>query len=107
MRKKITAAIVAIATLGALGGVAASSGATGSAASGGGSRLDDGAALLGQAKISEPQAISAAQGAADGALNEVDLEQYAGRLVFNVDVGSSDVKVDAGSGKVLDVAHDD
>ena len=106
MRKKITAAIVGIAALGALGGVAASSGAAGGAASGG-SRLDDGAALLGQAKISERHAISAAQGAADGALNEVDLEQYAGKLVFNVDVGSSDVKVDAGSGKVLDVAHDD
>ena len=39
-----------------------------------GSRLDDGKDLLGQAKITERQAIAAAQGAASGALNEVDLE---------------------------------
>jgi len=62
--------------------------------------------LLPQATISEQQAISAAQGAATGDLNEVDLEQFSGRLVFNVDVGSSDVKVDATSGKVLSAPHD-
>ena len=73
----------------------------------GGSRLDDGKDLLGQAKITERQAIAAAQGAASGALNEVDLEHYNGRLVFNVDVGASDVKVDASTGDVLASTHDD
>ena len=40
-------------------------------------------------------------------LCEVDLEHYDGRLVFNVDVGSSDVKVDAVTGDVLATPHDD
>ena len=38
-----------------------------------GSRLDDGADLLSQAKISEQEAITAAQTAASGPLSEVDL----------------------------------
>ena len=77
------------------------------AAGGGASRLDDGKALLPQAKITEQQAIAAAQTAASGGLNEVDLEHAGGRLVFNVDVGSADVKVDAATGKVVRVDHDD
>ena len=72
-----------------------------------GSRLDDGADLLSQAKISEQQAITAAQTAASGPLNEVDLEDYEGALVFNVDVGSHDVKVDAATGKVLAAPQDE
>ncbi|MCW3013370.1 MAG: hypothetical protein JWO02_462 [Solirubrobacterales bacterium] len=105
MRNRIIGmAVVGIATLGAAGGVAA---ASGSSAAAGGSRLDDGKELLAEATITEQQAITAAQGAAKGDLNEVDLEQYSGRLVFNVDVGSHDVKVDAGSGQVLAVSQDD
>ena len=72
-----------------------------------GSRLDDGADLLSQAKISEQDAIAAAQTAASGPLSEVDLEDYQGQLVFNVDVGSHDVKVDAASGEVLAAPVDD
>jgi uncharacterized membrane protein YkoI len=99
MRTKLIAIAVGIAALGAAGGVAAAS--SGSATAAGGSRLDDGKDLLSRATISESQAIAAAQRAASGALNEVDLEDYQGKLVFNVDVGDSDVKVDAGTGKVL------
>jgi uncharacterized membrane protein YkoI len=72
-----------------------------------GSRLDDGADLLPQAKITEADAIQAAQTAATGPLNEVDLEDYQGQLVFNVDVGSHDVKVDAANGNVLAAPVDD
>jgi len=72
-----------------------------------GSRLDDGANLLPQAQITEAQAIRAAQTAASGPLNEVDLEDYQGHLVFNVDVGSHDVKVDASNGNVLAAPVDD
>ena len=108
MHRRVTAGAAALALLAAGGaGIATASGSNptgGGAASG--SRLDDGKDLLGQAGISESQAIAAAQGAASGALNEVDLERYKGRLVFNVDVGSSDVKVDATSGKVLSAPHD-
>jgi Peptidase propeptide and YPEB domain len=67
------------------------------------SRLDDAKALLPQARISEQQAIAGAP----GALNEVDLERYHGQLVFNVDIGSHDVKVDATTGEVLGAGQDD
>ena len=97
MHKKITGLVVGIAAFGALGGVASASS----------SRLDDGKQLLSQAKITEQQAIAAAQGAAKGDLNEIDLEPWAGRLAFNVDVGSQEVKVDAKTGKVLAVVNAD
>jgi uncharacterized membrane protein YkoI len=91
------------------GGVAL---ATGSAPAAGtaaapASRLDDGKDLLPQAKISEQDAIAAAQRAASGALNEVDLEHAAGKLVYNVDVGDHDVKVDAATGDVVRSDQDD
>src|SRR3954462_13827752 len=73
----------------------------------GGSRLDDGKDLAGQARISESQAIAAAQTAASGALNEVDLEHRSGRLIYTVDVGAKDVKVDASTAQVVAVDADD
>jgi uncharacterized membrane protein YkoI len=69
--------------------------------------LDDGASLLPQAGITLEAAVRAAQGAAPGKLGEVDLEYLGGALVFNVDVGNQDVKVDAASGEVLSVDADD
>ena len=77
------------------------------AGGGGASRLDDGKDLLPQAGITEQQAIAAARTAASGAVDEVDLEHAGKRLVFNVDVGSADVKVDAATGEVVRVDHDD
>ena len=64
-------------------------------------KLDDGADLLSQAGITVEEAIAAAQGAVTGNIGEIDLEQYHGKLVFNVDVGDKDVKVDASNGSVL------
>jgi uncharacterized membrane protein YkoI len=96
---------LAVTAIGASGaGVAAASGGSASPT---GSRLDDGKQYLSQAKVTEQQAIAAAQRAASGALNEVDLEYYNGQLSWNVDVGSKNVKVDAGTGKVLDASHTD
>jgi uncharacterized membrane protein YkoI len=69
--------------------------------------LDDGAAFLPEASISVEDAIAAAQGAAEGAVGEVDLENYRGELVFIVDIGWNDVVVDATSGEVLGVEVDD
>jgi uncharacterized membrane protein YkoI len=63
--------------------------------------LDDGKDLLPQAGITIDQAIKAAQGANTGSLGEVDLEHYKGQLVFNVDIGDHDVKVDAANGNIL------
>lgn len=69
--------------------------------------LDDGKELLPQASITLDQAIAKAQDAASGEIGEVDLEDYNGTLVFNVDVGSSDVKIDAQTGEVLATDQDD
>jgi uncharacterized membrane protein YkoI len=100
MRTKVTVLAAGVAAASAVTGVAV---ASGGAASG----LDDGKSLLPQAAITEQQAVGAARGPASGAVGEVDLEHYAGRLVFNVDVGSRDVKVDAASGRVLAANADD
>lgn len=100
-KTRIAGALAAVAVLGAAG--AAIAGASGTGGAAGGSRMDDGKALLPKAAISESAAIAAAQSRADGALNEVDLEYRDGRLVFNVDVGAHDVKVDAASGAITAV----
>lgn len=103
MRAKVMAAVIGTAAVGLAGvGVAWAAGG-----GGGASRLDDGKDLLAQAQITEQQAIAAAQTAASGALNEVDLEHRDGRLVFNVDVGRHDVKVDAATGQVVAADADD
>jgi len=69
--------------------------------------LDDGQDLLPQAQISLEQAIEAAKAAQTGAIGEIDLEHFEGHLVFNVDVGDKDVKVDAQNGTVLSADSDD
>jgi uncharacterized membrane protein YkoI len=105
MRRTLTAIAAGAAVLAiAVPALAAN---RGHAASAPASRLDDGKALLSKAKISEQEAITAARSAASGALDEVDLEYRDGTLVFNVDVGAKDVKVDAASGDVVAVDQDD
>jgi uncharacterized membrane protein YkoI len=111
MRRSLTTAAASVAAIGAAAGVAFAAGGSSSppAATGAGApapRIDDGAQLLPQAGITEQQAIHAALSAASGKLNEIDLEQYRGTLVFNVDVGQRDVKVDAATGKVLAAVFD-
>jgi uncharacterized membrane protein YkoI len=69
--------------------------------------IDDGAGLLPQATITLEQAITAAQDAAEGSLGEVDLEYAGDRLVFNVDIGENDIKVDAADGSIVSVDNDD
>jgi uncharacterized membrane protein YkoI len=115
MKMKALTTLGAVVALGATaGGVAYAAGNSRTAASGGSgssaapaSRLDDGKQYLSQAKIGEQDAIAAAQTRASGALNEVDLEQRDGQLVWNVDVGAHDVKVDAANGNVVAVDADD
>jgi uncharacterized membrane protein YkoI len=94
--KKILGIVAAVAIAG--GGIGAALASGSGAAT---SRLDDGGPLLSRAKISEQTAIKAAQGAGSGDLFEVDLEGYEGHLVFNVDLGSKDIKVNAVNGAVL------
>ena len=69
--------------------------------------LDDGEELLPRATLTVEQAIAAARDVASGPIGEIDLEDYRGRLVFNVDVGDRDVKVDAATGEVLGAAAEE
>ena len=69
--------------------------------------LDDGKELLPQAGITIEAAIAAAQSAATGPVGEVDLEHANGRLVFNVDIGDKDVKVDASDGNIVSADSED
>lgn len=69
--------------------------------------LDDGKELLPKATITLEQAVAAAQASTQGDLGEVDLEYFHGTLVFNVDVGNHDVKVDAATGDVIGSVTDD
>jgi hypothetical protein len=69
--------------------------------------LDDRKDLLPQAQITIDDAIAAAQAVYQGTLAEIDLEHYKGHLVFNVDSGGKDIKVDASNGTVLGAESDD
>jgi uncharacterized membrane protein YkoI len=69
--------------------------------------LDDGKNLLSQAKVTLAQANAAAQRAASGQLGQVDLEHYGSRLVYSVDVGDNEVKVDAGDGSITGIVPRD
>ena len=99
--------IIGLVAVVAVAGTAAVVGSVAAASGGVSGQIDDGAELLDQASISLEDAIAAAQASASGALGEVDLETYAGRLVFNVDIGDRDVKVDASDGSVLGYERDD
>ena len=111
MRQRLTKIVFGLAAIAAfaLGGAAlASGGDDGSGStSGSGYTLDDGGSLQAKADISIGRAVDSARSAAAGDIGEIDLEYYGGTLVYNVDVGSSDVKVDAATGAVLGQVHDD
>jgi uncharacterized membrane protein YkoI len=69
--------------------------------------LDDGKDLLSQTTISLSTAVSTARQASTGALGQVDLEHFHGSIVYMVDVGANEVRVDATSGKVVAVSPRD
>ena len=69
--------------------------------------LDDGKALLSKAKLTFDEAKAAAQKANPGAVEEIDLEYWDEKLVFDVDMGAKTVKVDAMDGTVLAIDDKD
>jgi len=69
--------------------------------------LDDGKNLLSQTSVSLSSAVATAQRAADGALGQVDLEHFRGAIVYSVDVGSQEVRIDATNGKVVAISPRD
>jgi uncharacterized membrane protein YkoI len=68
---------------------------------------DDGKDLLPQTRISLADAISAAEQAASGSLGQVDLEHLRGRIVYMVDIGDQEVRVDAVNGNVIAISPRD
>ena len=69
--------------------------------------LDDGKDLLTQTNVSLATAVVAAQSTASGALGQVDLEHFRGGIVYSVDVGDQEVRVDAAKGKVVAISPRD
>ena len=69
--------------------------------------LDDGKDLLPQTTISLASAVATAQQAANGALGQVDLERFRGGVVYMVDIGNQEVRVDAATGKVVAISPRD
>ena len=69
--------------------------------------LDDGKDLRPQTTVSLASAVATAQQAATGALGQVDLERYHGAIVYTVDVGDREVRVDAATGKVVAISPRD
>jgi uncharacterized membrane protein YkoI len=69
--------------------------------------LDDGKELLSQTTISLAQAVAAARKAGNGQLGQVDLEHYRGRIVYMVDVGNQEVRVDAADGSIAAIGPQD
>lgn len=106
MKKRLTKIVLGLAALAAfaLGGAAIAAGGGDSAQPG---TIDDGGALLPKAGIAVDEAIAAAKSSASGEIGEVDLEYEHSTLVYNVDVGRSDVKVDASDGSVVGAKQDD
>lgn len=105
LRRRIPVLVGTLALVGA--GVIGAVFLTTGASAGHSGTLDDGKDLLPQASITIDQAIAAATSAASGPVDEIDLEYYDGVLVFNVDVGDFDVKVDAKTGVVLATPRDE
>jgi peptidase YpeB-like protein len=66
--------------------------------------LDDGKALQSQAAITLRTAVANAQRAAPGQLGQVDLERSGSRLVYMVDVGNQEVRVDAANGSIAEIS---
>jgi len=70
------------------------------------SEADEAAALAPLATVTPDEAIAAAQAEVPGDLGKVELENENGSLVYSVEIGGKDVKVDAGTGAVLHIEAD-
>jgi hypothetical protein len=65
--------------------------------------LDDGKDLLPDTTVSLSEADATAQRVVQGELGQVDLEHFGDRIVYSVEVGSQEVRVDANAGIVVDI----
>jgi hypothetical protein len=65
--------------------------------------LDDGKDLLPNTTVSPAEADATAQRVVQGDLGQVDLEHFGDWIVYSVDVGAQEVRVDANTGIVVDI----
>jgi uncharacterized membrane protein YkoI len=65
------------------------------------SETDEAGALASLANITPDDASAAAQAEVPGQVQKVELDNENGSLVYSVEIGGKDVKVDAGTGAVL------
>jgi uncharacterized membrane protein YkoI len=70
------------------------------------SEADEAAALAPLAKITADEASAAAQAEVPGEVQKVELDNENGSLVYSVEIGGKDVKVDAGTAAVLHIESD-
>ncbi len=70
------------------------------------SEADEAAARAPLATITEDEAVAAAQAEVPGTVDEVELDNENGSLVYEVKIGGQEVKVDAGNGAVLHIEAD-
>jgi uncharacterized membrane protein YkoI len=104
---KRTAVIAGVALLTAGGGTAALASGTDLLDDWRGGQLEEGEELRSEADISVEEAIVLAEGAATGRVDDVELERFGDRLLYEVEVGETDVFIDANSGEVVAVDPDD
>lgn len=71
------------------------------------SKQEKEAEYLRLARITPQQAAAAAQKAVPGTVLKVELDEEDGFLVYEVEIGNSEVRIDAGTGQVLRVKQDD
>lgn len=57
--------------------------------------------------ISTDEAIAIARTVASGDVREIELDEDDGRLEYEIEIGNYDVEIDAHTGEILDVDHDD
>ena len=70
-------------------------------------RDDDAGEALGTPAIAIDDAVAIAKGASSGSVGDIELDQEDGRLVYEIEVGSDEVIIDANDGSVLSVHADD
>lgn len=71
------------------------------------SEAEEAKALAPLATITEDRAVEIAEAELGGTASEVELESENGALVYEVEVGGQEAKVDAGNGDILHIENND
>ena len=69
--------------------------------------VDEGQQLLDGDAISVEEAIAAAQDEASGPVDDVEIERRGDQTIYDIEIGSTNVVVDASNGSIVSVKQDD